>query len=398
MQKPLLELYLEINHTNYIFFIGKNNEQKNFELIYKLEIPLIGIENNRFSNLEQFFNSIKENLYLIEKNFNHTFKDIVIILDNFNPKFINLSGYKKLNGSQILKENIIYILNTLKSCLEEIELKKSIIHIFNSKFSLDNNNTANIPIGLYGDFYSHELSFTLINTNDYKNLKNIFDRCKLKIRKILVKNFIEGVNICENNKNIDTFFYIEINKSSSKIFFFENSSFKFEQNFKFGTDIIFKDISKITSLNVETIKLILEDFDLKEGMSESELIDLKSYTSYESRKIKKKLLYDIALARIIEMSEIMIFKNINLSHYNKISKNIFLLEKDDPNFKYFNEIFKNTFTKNKIFNLNCISNLSSEKFLNTANKIVHFGWKKEAIPVLIEQKTLIRRFFDLIFN
>ncbi|MDC0409476.1 hypothetical protein OAM31_02205, partial [Pelagibacteraceae bacterium] len=83
MQKPLLELYLEINHTNYIFFIGKNNEQKNFELIYKLEIPLIGIENNRFSNLEQFFNSIKENLYLIEKNFNHTFKDIVIILDNF---------------------------------------------------------------------------------------------------------------------------------------------------------------------------------------------------------------------------------------------------------------------------------------------------------------------------
>ena len=140
MQKPLLELYLEINHTNYIFFIGKNNEQKNFELIYKLEIPLIGIENNRFSNLEQFFNSIKENLYLIEKNFNHTFKDIVIILDNFNPKFINLSGYKKLNGSQILKENIIYILNTLKSCLEEIELKKSIIHIFNSKFSLDNNN------------------------------------------------------------------------------------------------------------------------------------------------------------------------------------------------------------------------------------------------------------------
>lgn len=162
------------------------------------------------------------------------------------------------------------------------------------------------------------MSFTLINTNDHKNLKNIFDRCKLKIRKILVKNFIRGVNICENNKNIDTFFYIEINKSSSKIFFFENSSFKFEQNFKFGTDIIFKDISKITSLNVETIKLILKNFDLKEGISESELIDLKPYTSYESRKIKKKLLYDIALARIIEMSEIMIFKNINLSHYNKI--------------------------------------------------------------------------------
>lgn len=75
-----------------------------------------------------------------------------------------------------------------------------------------------------------------------------------------------------------------------------------------------------------------------------------------------------------------------------------MLEKNDSNFKYFNEIFKNTFSKNKIFNLNFTSDLSSEKFLNLANKIVHFGWKKEAIPVLIEQKTLIRRFFDLIFN
>ena len=108
-----------------------------------------------------------------------------------------------------------------------------------------------------------------------KILKNIFDRCKLKIKKILVKSFIKGVNISENNKNIDTFFYIEINKIVLKFFIFENSSFKFEQNFKFGTDIIIKDISKITSLKVETIKLILEDFDLKEGISESELIDLK---------------------------------------------------------------------------------------------------------------------------
>ena len=187
MQKPLLELYLEINHTNYIFFIGKNNEQKNFELIYKLEIPLIGIENNRFSDLEQFFNSIKENLYLIEKKFNHTFKDIVIILDNFNHSYINLTGFKKLNGSQVLRENITYILNTLKSYVNEIDPNKTILHIFNSKFNLDNKRIDNLPIGLFGDFYSHELSFILINLNDFKNLKNIFDKCNLKIKKFYSK-------------------------------------------------------------------------------------------------------------------------------------------------------------------------------------------------------------------
>ena len=47
-----------------------------------------------------------------------------------------------------------------------------------------------------------------------------------------------------------------IKTNSSKIFYFENNSLKFEQDFKFGTDIIIKDISKITSLKNDTVKKI----------------------------------------------------------------------------------------------------------------------------------------------
>ena len=70
-----------------------------------------------------------------------------------------LTGFKKLNGSQILRENITYILNTLKSYVDNAEPKKTIIHIFNSSFNLDNKKIDNLPIGMFGDFYSHELSF-----------------------------------------------------------------------------------------------------------------------------------------------------------------------------------------------------------------------------------------------
>ena len=81
-----------------------------------------------------------------------------------------------MNGSQILKENITYILNSLKSNLYETEEKKTIVHIFNSKYFLDKKEIENLPIGLFGDFYSQELSFSLLNSNDYKNLNNIFDK------------------------------------------------------------------------------------------------------------------------------------------------------------------------------------------------------------------------------
>ena len=212
--------------------------------------------------MEKAFNTIKENIYLVEQKFNYTFKEVILILENFNSSFINFSGFKKLNGSQIVKENITYILNTLKSCVDENESKKTILHIFNSKFNLDNKNIENLPIGLFGDFYSHELSFAMIDQNNYKNLKNILEKCNLKIRKVLLKSFVKGVFTSDQNINTETFFQIKFDEDESKIFFFENNSLKFEQEFKFGINIILKDISKVTALKISDVKTILKTHDL----------------------------------------------------------------------------------------------------------------------------------------
>ena len=188
------------------------------------------------------------------KKLNYTFKEVILILDNFNPTFLNLSGFKKLNGSQILRENITYIINNLKSFVNKINSEKTILHIFNSKFLLDKKKIENVPIGLFGDFYAHELSFSLIDENNFKNLKYIFENCNLKIKKIFLKSFLKGAFLSNKNNSTDTFYQININNTNTKIFYFENNSLKFEQDFKFGNDIIIKDISKITSLKAETIK------------------------------------------------------------------------------------------------------------------------------------------------
>ena len=242
MKNFSLKLFLEINFTDLVFLVGKNDENNNIDVAYELKVPLNGMDNKRITDFEKLFIAIKKNVYLIEQKFNYTFIEIVLILNNFNLTFINLSGYKKLNGSQILKENIIYILNTLKSYVVETEIKKETLHIFNTEFNLDKKKIDNLPIGLFGDFYAHELSFVLINRNDYKNLKNIFAKCNLSVNKILIKSFVKGSSISENNKNIETFFHIEIHENNVNISYFENHSLKFEQNFQFGSDIVIKDI------------------------------------------------------------------------------------------------------------------------------------------------------------
>ena len=105
---------------------------------------------------------MKDNIYKIEQKFNCIFKETILIIDFFENTFINCSGFKKLNGSQLTKQNIAFIINSLRAKINEIEKNKRVIHIFNSQYLLDKKRIVNLPIGLFGDFYSHELSFCLI--------------------------------------------------------------------------------------------------------------------------------------------------------------------------------------------------------------------------------------------
>ena len=397
MNKNTLSLYLEINNFNLLFFAGSEDDQNNFKIVHKIITPLIGISDNRVSDLEKILNVIKENVYTIEKKLNITFKEVILILDNFNPTFLNLSGFKKLNGSQILRENITYIINNLKSFVNKINSEKTILHIFNSKFLLDKKKIENVPIGLFGDFYAHELSFSLIDENNFKNLKYIFDNCNLKIKKIFLKSFLKGAFLSNNNNSTDTFYQININNTNSKIFYFENNSLKFEQDFKFGNDIIIKDISKITSLKTETIKKFLNKTELKQNLADDELIEKEFFENDTFRKIKKKLIYEIALARIKEISDIILFKNVNINYYNKSLEFLFLEINSNNQFNAFTEIYKLIFSTYGSLNLKFLEDFSSDNLLFTANQIVHFGWKKEAIPVARSKKSLIAKLFDALF-
>ena len=61
---------------------------------------------------------------MIEQKINFIFKEVTLIIDNFRCSAINFSGFKKLNGSQLVKENITYLLNSLKAKINEIEKTK----------------------------------------------------------------------------------------------------------------------------------------------------------------------------------------------------------------------------------------------------------------------------------
>lgn len=395
--KILPKLFISIGNKEIIIITGSLDDQNSFELLEKFILPLDGISQNRISDLEKITNLIKRNILIIEQKLNHTFKDIILILDNFEISFLNLSGFKKLNGSQISKENITYILNSLKSCIEESEENKKILHIFNSEYCLDKKKIDNLPIGLFGDFYSHELSCALINQNDYENLKIIFQKCNLNIRKILVDSYTKASYISNLYPDTNTFYYIQIQTNNCKIIYVKNDSIILEEKFKFGSEIVEKDISKIISVKLNVVKNIIEK-NIEIEKIEDELVEKDYFIEQQFRKIKKKTIVEIAKARIVELAELIYIKNINFQETNNNLRTVFLEISDTSHLKCFHNTYFSTFSHGKKFEVKILREHKPEKLLTTANQIVHFGWKKEAIPIAKETRSYFSRIFRSLFS
>ena len=399
MQTDIPNLFVEINESNYIFVAGVYDDNQNLKIVEKIITSSKGIDKNKFTNIDEAQETIKKNIQTIEDKLNCVFKEATIIVDNFDYSCINISGFKKLNGSQVLKENISYILNSLKLAITENENEKTILHIFNSKSILDGTRIENLPIGLFGDFYSHELTFFMIGNNDLKNIQQIFNKNNLKVKKVLVKNFIEGAQLIDQDNDTETFLKIKINKNDSNISFFDRASFRYVEYFNFGTNIILKDIMKVCSINYEIIKKILSDkyFENK-NLENNEFLEEKYFVEGSYRKIRKKLIADIVSARIEEIIDIVLNKNINMKSFKENNCKIYIIIEDEIIFDNFKGHFKSYCSKDYNFDPSLVNNFEIDSLIMSAANLSIYGWKKEAIPVAQTKNSLITRIFKSLFG
>ncbi len=388
-------IFIKLSSLNLNFTIF-DSEDNNNRLIYSENVRSEGIKNNTISDFNALLNLIKTNILLLEKKFDLVFKESVLILDIFNNCLVNFSGFKNLNSSQLTKQNITYIINSLRTKINETEKKKVAIHIFNSKYILDGQALENLPIGLFGNFYSHELSFFLIDENDLKNIQNIFKKCNLRIKKIISNDFLEGINLINENETLDNFFKIKLNEDSLQLTFFENSSIQFIQHFDFGTSYILKDISKVTGLSIEIVEEILEKSNFsKENLND--LIEKDYFKDINFRTIKKQLILEIAEARIKEYSDIVLFKNINVKKFLQ-KQGVIFLQIHDCKTSCFKNSYEFVFSKNNFFKIKTFWHDQFGDFYSVAKNLVQFGWKSEAIPIVRENKSIITRIFEKFFK
>ena len=392
-------LFLEIADESLFFLAGEINEDYNFEILEKLAVKSTGIYKGKIIDIEKVSEILKNSLEKIENKIDHTFKSINIISNQKKIDCVNVTGFKKLNGEQILNEDISHIINYLKKNVIENEVQKKIIHLFNSKYLLDNQDIKNLPIGLHGEFYSHQLTFFLINKNDFKNIQMLLKKSNLALNRIIFKNYVDGINVIKENKMRTSFVNINIEKDNIQISVFDDSSFVYYENFEFGLEIILKDIVKVCSLHYENVKNILSEIKIEEiNFKDKKIyIDEKFFKNENFRKISIEHLKNIIEARIVEILDIIYNKNINLINI-KNNKPILIKIVQDETFKNLITIIKKNINNNQDVKISSLSQNDEFNSCIISADLVNNGWIKEAIPFTKNKKSLISRIFTKLFE
>ncbi len=399
IEKPYL--FVEINEKNFIFLVVKYDEDFNFKVLYSVSKESEGILDGKVTNIESSSKIIKDCLSLVEKKVGFIFKNVTVINDQDDFSCINISGFKKLGGSQILEENISYLLNNIKKLILDNNLDKSLIHLFNSNFFLDYNVLKNPPIGLHGDLYNQHLTFFLLPKNDLKNLKMLLNKCNLSIERIVLKSFVKGVQKIIKKDIKKPFAIINFGKNKSNISIFNNLSFVYSESFYFGTDIMMKDVSKVCSLKIKNVENIFSqlNFDLLQENKEEKYLDKDYFKGETFRKISLNHIKDIIMARAEELIDLIYKKNINLKNLS-----------DEVTFVYFSfedqNILKNLKESFKVFFLDKEKNIEAQEKTQDEHltsclasaELAGRGWEREAIPTIKTKKSIISKIFSTFFK
>ena len=390
-------LIAEIAADNLRYVVVKLDENSNHKILSKKIFQNNGIEKGKIIDFEHTAKKINQDIKDLEKESGNIFKNISLVINEPEISCTNLSGFKILNGSKVEKRDLEYILNEAQISISQNQENNSILHIINSNFILDKIKKNKIPLNLYGDHLSLNMTFISLPKNNLKNINALFNNSDLKIDRIISKPIACGINVLSKNKKNKDFLLINFDKEFSGISLFEDSALVFTKIFPFGTNSIIQDISKLCSINENEIRLLIKEIDFTSTIGEKRYIDESFFIESKFKKLTIQHVKEIIKARVIEMLDYLFNKNINLKHVRDKIINVDIFFEDKEVLKYLGKLFYENLRVNEIKTQIELIHLDDFYALSGAAELIYKGWDKEAIPLIKVKKSIISRFFERFF-
>ncbi len=390
------KLLAEINDDKINYAAFCIDEKNGYKILVEKTSKNLGINKGKIFNMKGASEIVSKDLRDIEKKLDKVFTNISVVINGDDFLCTNLTGFKKLNGSKVEKRDLEYILNEAKSSINKNQEKNSILHILNSNFFLDKKKYDQVPLDKFGDHLSLHMTFISLPKNHLKNINTLFENSDLKIERVINKPFACGINFINHKKNLKDFILINFDKEFTSISVYKNSSLIFLKTLPFGTNLIYRDVVKLCSLEQNEVESIIDELNFNNFLDTSaKELETKFFKESNLTKITIQHFKNIIEARIEEMVKIIFNKNSNF--FEDKYPETFLLFEDEKIRKKLGFFFQKSFKDENFHNTLDIHSYDNFTVLKGAAELIFKGWHKEAIPFIHKKRSIISSFFSRFF-
>lgn len=239
---------IDIGSSKICCLVVKHTFEREFRIIGSSSTQSAGISKGMIRNISLLEKSILFAVETIEKR----------IKDGISKVSINLSGpdldYTIAEASIALTEKPIST-KDLKKMFSSIRLEipnTKILHIIPISYTLDGIDGIKNPVGMVGSTLKLQATVLYTNKSLYKNLLIAFERCNIKVKKVVADPYALGLGVLtEEEARIGTAL-IDLGATLSSIAFFKDSSILFLKSIPLGGANITKDIAYAFDVDFNT--------------------------------------------------------------------------------------------------------------------------------------------------
>ncbi|MDB3885853.1 cell division protein FtsA [Candidatus Pelagibacter sp.] len=325
------------------------------------------------SNLEL---KIQKIITSLEKDSNEYIDNISLMLDSPNMISVGISLSKKLDGSDLKKTNIQFLVQEAKQQILKHYVNYNIAHIIINNYKIDGVDYSYLPDEIKCDFISLDIFFICLPTDLVLYFKNIFSKSNILVNQIICSSYAKSINYKNHLKLTGHVSFIDVGFSRASITSYFNDKIISLNVLPIGGNHITKDISQVLKIDLKKSEQIKRNFVQNIKVSNNENIEID-------------LIEKIIFARTEEILELCA-KSIESNSYSSDNFKMVLTGEGS-------KILDNLH-KDKIFFSNDIDFLEEtlEDICQSGFKFV-IGPNKQEV-VVIPKKQIKKGFFEKFFH
>jgi cell division protein FtsA len=242
------------------------------------------------SNLELTIQNIVSSL---EKDTNEYIDNINLMIDSPKMLSIGISLFKKLDGSNLKKTNIQFLVQEAKQQILKYYKDYNIVHIIINNYKIDGVDHSFYPNEIKCNFMSLDIFFICLPNDLVDYFKSVFSKSNILIDKIICSSYARSISYKDNMDLNGYALFIDLGfDKTSIISYFDNKILSLEA-LPVGGNSITKDISKVLKIDLDMSEKIKINF-------------AKNEKFFNDENITMEVIQEIVFARIEEILELSV--------------------------------------------------------------------------------------------